>query len=153
YPTEGELFGLSMPFRPGLPLDEVIRRAKPEKCPPRAIVLWDVLERHTASAIGLHPERDRDKVDSSRGAGRAGPRGDGWEGFPARGTYAQGAAWIVMILSRALQYAHGKQTYHRDVKPANILLTLNNGPQLLDFNLAQSPHSADRARKALLGGT
>src|SRR5262249_37821283 len=89
YPTEGELFGLSMPFRPGLPLDEVIRRAKPEKCPPRAIVLWDVLERHTASAIGLHPERDRDKVDSSRGAGRAGPRGDGSEGFPAPGTYAQ----------------------------------------------------------------
>ena len=43
--------------------------------------------------------------------------------------------------------------YHRDVKPANVLLTLQNGPQLLDFNLADSPHSADQAQAALHGGT
>ena len=34
-----------------------------------------------------------------------------------------------------------------------MLLTLKNGPQLLDFNLAESPHSADRAQAALHGGT
>ena len=30
---------------------------------------------------------------------------------------------------------------------------MNNGPQLLDFNLAESPHSADNANAALHGGT
>ena len=47
----------------------------------------------------------------------------------------------------------GEQIHHRDVKPANILLTINHGPQLLDFNLAESPHSADHAQAALRGGT
>ncbi len=58
-----------------------------------------------------------------------------------------------MVLARALHYAHGRQIHHRDVKPANILLTINHGPQLLDFNLAESPHSADHAQEALRGGT
>ena len=81
------------------------------------------------------------------------PKGDGWEGFPVRGSYAQGVAWIVMILARALHYAHRMKTYHRDVKPGNVLLTLQHGPQLLDFNLAESPHSLDNAQLALHGGT
>src|SRR5262249_1899624 len=41
----------------------------------------------------------------------------------------------------------------RDVKPANILLTIQHGPQLLDFNLAESPHSASQAQAAMHGGT
>ena len=81
------------------------------------------------------------------------PRGDGWDGFPVRGTYGEGVAWIVMILARALAYAHRMRTYHRDVKPANVLLTLQHGPQLLDFNLAESPHSASHAEAAMHGGT
>ena len=32
-------------------------------------------------------------------------------------------------------------------------LTLRDGPQLFDFNLADSPHSADQAQAALHGGT
>ena len=81
------------------------------------------------------------------------PRGDGWEGFPVDGTYAQGVAWIIMIVARALQYAHELKTYHRDVKPGNLLLTLKHGPQLLDFNLAASPHSVSHAQAAHHGGT
>ncbi|HEV3166749.1 MAG TPA: protein kinase, partial [Isosphaeraceae bacterium] len=42
---------------------------------------------------------------------------------------------------------------HRDVKPANVLLTFSAGPQLLDFNLAHEPHNAERAEAALRGGT
>ena len=36
---------------------------------------------------------------------------------------------------------------------ANVLLTLQHGPQLLDFNLAESPHSAEQAQAAMHGGT
>ena len=74
-------------------------------------------------------------------------------GFPSAVLIVQGVAWIVMILARALHYAHRMNTFHRDVKPGNVLLTLQHGPQLLDFNLAESPHSADKADLALHGGT
>ena len=115
------------------------------------MAFWQVLDDKTAGGHGPPVQPGTEPIDHD--GGQAGPRGDGWEGFPVGGTYAQGVAWIVMILARALQYAHGKLTYHRDVKPANVLLTLLNGPQLLDFNLAESPHSADRAQAALHGGT
>ena len=152
YQTDGELCGLSMPYWPGLSLDKLITFIEPEKRPRKAITLWRQLQlgtRYSASP----PEPGQGSAVSLACDLRSAPRGDGWEGFPLRGTYAQGVAWVVMIVARALHYAHGKRTFHRDVKPGNILLTIDNGPQLLDFNLAESPHSADHAQAALHGGT
>ena len=147
YQTEGRLCGLSMPYQPGLPLDEIIKRVKPSGRPGRAMALWSVLLDGPNGIVSPGSEViPTDGVNSS-------PRGDGWKGFPERGSYTQGVAWIAMVLARALHYAHGKQIYHCDVKPANILLTINHGPQLLDFNLAESPHSPDDVRAALHGGT
>ncbi len=137
--------GLSMPYRPGLPLDEVIRRVAPASRPRDALALWRVLVEPTSAEPGC--EGPASDVPLS------GPKGDGWEGFPVRGTYAQGVAWVVKVIASALHYAHLHQTFHRDVKPANVLLTLQYGPQLLDFNLAESPHSAAQAQAAMHGGT
>jgi serine/threonine protein kinase len=152
YQTDGELCGLSMPYRPGLPLDDLIARVDPARRPRKAIALWQALLTGTRDPSRL-PGSEGTEHDVRSAGISGGPRGDGWDGFPVRGTYAQGVAWVVMIVARALHYAHRKQTFHRDVKPGNILLTLHNGPQLLDFNLAESPHSADHARVALHGGT
>ena len=58
-----------------------------------------------------------------------------------------------MILARALHYAHRKANVSSRRQARQLLLTLQNGPQLLDFNLAESPHSADHAQAALHGGT
>ncbi|MGO8902628.1 MAG: serine/threonine protein kinase [Isosphaeraceae bacterium] len=145
-PDQG-LRGLSMPYRPGLPLDEIVKRVRPAERPKLARILWDVTVDGTSAVAPAHP---REKHASLH---RREPTGDLWNGFPVEGTYAQGAAWIAMILARALHYAHGMQTFHRDVKPGNILLTLDHGPQLLDFNLAESPHAAHQAESAMLGGT
>ena len=147
YQTETRLCGLSMPYQPGLPLDEIIKRVKPSRRPTRALALWSVLIDGSGGKLSAGSEQI-----PAQGA-QAFPGGDGWRGFPSRGSYAEGAAWIAMTLARALHYAHGKRIFHRDVKPANVLLTVNHGPQLLDFNLAESPHSADNARAALRGGT
>ena len=147
YQAEGGLCGLSMPFQPGLPLDEIIKRVQPSQRPARALAFWSVLQAESSAMIS----RDSELIAPLDA--RALPQGDGWKGFPTRGTYAQGAAWIGMVLARALHYAHARKILHRDVKPANILLTINQGPQLLDFNLAESPHSADHAQAALRGGT
>jgi serine/threonine protein kinase/transcriptional regulator with XRE-family HTH domain len=148
-----QLRGLSMPFRPGLPLDAVIKRVNPGSRPRGAMALWQTLVEGTEIPAGT-PALERSEVDRQADGGRAtGPQGDGWEGFPVRGTYPQGVAWIVMTLAEALDYAHRMRTFHRDVKPGNVLLTLHHGPQLLDFNLAESPHSASQAGATMQGGT
>ncbi len=148
-----QMRGLSMPFRPGLPLDEVIKRVDPASKPIRALSLWRALVEGTRVPATTSANEGIDPVDLVAEGRAEVPRGDGWDGFPVRGTYAEGVAWIVMILARALNYAHRMRTYHRDVKPANVLLTLHHGPQLLDFNLAESPHSACQAEAAMHGGT
>ena len=76
------------------------------------------------------PRRTRPRASAPR-AGRA---------SPTAGPTPQGVAWIVAVIARALAYAHGRGVYHRDVKPANVLLTRREGPQLLDFNLSHDPH-------------
>ena len=148
----GQLRGLSMPFRAGLPLDEIIKRVNPGTRPRKAIALWHALV--DGASDHVFPETSDKPVRMQNvAARREGPRGDGWEGFPVRGSFAQGVAWIVKTQASALHYAHVRQTFHRDVKPANVLLTVQHGPQLLDFNLADSPHSAHQAQAALHGGT
>ena len=47
---------------------------------------------------------------------------------------------ILLDLGYALDYAHGKNIIHRDVKPSNILIRKSNGRALLtDFGVAKSP--------------
>jgi len=147
FQPDSQLRGLSMPYRPGLPLDEIAKRVRTLGHPRLARTIWNVLVEDASS------EADCGSRDAHAQLQRTGPTGDGWNGFPLTGSYSQGVAWIGMILAKTLNYAHGMQTFHRDVKPGNILLTVHHGPQLLDFNLAESPHAAQHAESAMLGGT
>ena len=59
---------------------------------------------------------------------------------------------LVAQLAEGLAHAHGRGIVHSDLKPANVLLTDDGVPMLLDFNLASD---SDAYQKATLfvGGT
>ena len=67
-------------------------------------------------------------------------------------TYEQAILWIAARVADALAHAHERGILHLDLKPANILLT-DQGPMLLDFNLAADTKLHAHASAALLGGT
>ena len=47
------------------------------------------------------------------------------------------AARLLVPLGRALGYAHSQKVVHRDVKPANVLITASGEPMLSDFGIAR----------------
>ncbi len=69
-------------------------------------------------------------------------------------SHAGALAWIVARLAEALGHAHRRGVTHGDLKPANILLTAEATPMLLDFNLAVDWHEPGAASApADSGGT
>ncbi len=130
---ETGLRGLCMPYRPGISLDDLLRKIQEVPANNRTTrLLLQTLDPDDPSRLKEAP---------------------GWQGFPAQDLFPYGSAWIGARLAEALDHAHHCGINHRDVKPANILLTLNEGPQLLDFNLAHDDHRTVDPENAALGGT
>jgi serine/threonine protein kinase/tetratricopeptide (TPR) repeat protein len=63
------------------------------------------------------------------------------------------AAWIVAAVADALAHVHAQLIVHRDVKPANILLTAEGAPVLVDFGLALDEAQAGGSEKGIVSGT
>jgi serine/threonine protein kinase len=63
----------------------------------------------------------------------------------------QEAAAILAPVARALEYAHQLNIIHRDVKPANILMSHSGTPLLSDFGIAKILESGDATQLTATG--
>src|SRR5581483_2334416 len=68
-------------------------------------------------------------------------------------TYVGAVLWLGARLADGLAHAHERGILHHDLKPANVLLTDDGQPLLLDFNLAEDTKRRAVAGVAALGGT
>ena len=60
---------------------------------------------------------------------------------------------ILIQICQGLAYAHGKGVVHRDVKPANILVSDSGSVKLLDFGLARVATREPITRQGIILGT
>ncbi|WP_406235640.1 protein kinase domain-containing protein [Nocardia sp. NBC_01009] len=68
-------------------------------------------------------------------------------------SWPETVAWLGRRLADALEYASSHGVLHRDVKPANVLLTAEAVPKLADFNISFSRNVADTSPVAYFGGS
>jgi serine/threonine protein kinase len=68
-----------------------------------------------------------------------------------RPIFYQEAAAILAPIAQALDYAHQRKVIHRDVKPANILISETNTPLLSDFGIAKILESGESTQLTATG--
>jgi serine/threonine protein kinase/Tfp pilus assembly protein PilF len=68
-------------------------------------------------------------------------------------SYVDAVLELACQLVAGLSHAHERGILHQDLKPANILLSDEGRPMLLDFNLARDSRLQTSAAAAYLGGT
>lgn len=68
-------------------------------------------------------------------------------------SWPETVAWLGRRLAEALAYADEHGVLHRDVKPANVLLTAEAVPKLADFNISFSREVAGANPVAYFGGS
>ncbi|WP_280509516.1 serine/threonine-protein kinase, partial [Nocardia farcinica] len=68
-------------------------------------------------------------------------------------SWPETVAWLGRRLAEALAYASSHGVLHRDVKPANVLLTAEAVPKLADFNISFSRNVEGTSPVAYFGGS
>ncbi len=68
-------------------------------------------------------------------------------------SWAEFVARVGQTLAHALAFAHKQDILHLDLKPANVLITPDGQPILLDLDIARPPIPAGAAGVPWLGGT
>jgi serine/threonine protein kinase/Tfp pilus assembly protein PilF len=67
-------------------------------------------------------------------------------------SYTEACLWIAMGIAEGLAHAHDRGVLHHDLKPANILLTDDGRPMILDFNLSHHATMSPTSQQ-MVGGT
>ena len=127
---------LYMQFHPGGTLHDVVKQvdiARPEQR--NGQLLLNTIDHHLLVSAQVVPDRSSVRV------------------WIAESEWPRLVAWIGIQLAGALQEAHDCGVLHRDVKPANVLLTSEGIPQLADFNVSFAGAAGRAGAVSSFGGS
>ncbi len=129
---------LYMQYLAGGTLAECVKRRREKAVPASELtgqILLDAIDKSLLDASQSVPEQSsiREQV--------------------AEMTWPETVAWIGVQLADGLGYASSKGVLHRDVKPANILLSGEAIPKLADFNVSCTGLSGRAGAAAYFGGS
>ena len=133
---ERALRGLCMPFLGGTSLARILEDLDDVPFERRTgHLMIKVIDRHTRSMPSA-------------------PKADGpFRRSLEQASYVEAMTWIASCLADALSYSHARGLIHMDLKPSNVLITMDGQPMLLDFHLARGPILAGERGAVRLGGT
>ncbi len=116
--------------------------------------LLDVLRRMRSMPETRSGELLLDAVDAAMEAkGEIRPTDSSVRTHLATLSWPETVAWLGRRLADALDYAGKRGVLHRDVKPANVLLTAEGIPKLADFNISFARNVAGTSPVAYFGGS
>ncbi len=119
YDQESQLYSLWMPFVGRSTLHDLIELAFPEQQDPpeQAGLILDAARRHIQPGDRFQPVVTHSPIRPES-------------------SYVAGIVTLSIQIADALDHAHQRGIMHGDIKPANVLLTPDGQPVLVDFNLA-----------------
>ena len=128
-----DLHLLYMQYQPGGTLSEIVKAVRTSGSERTGHLLLDVVDQKLLSAAQVVPERSPERE------------------WLADAPWTAVVAWIGIQLAWALNESHSRGVMHRDVKPANVLLSAEAIPKLADFNVSDAGLAGTGESQALGG--
>jgi len=127
---------LYMQYAPGGTLSEVVSRVRETPAPVRTGALLTVSVSEAMQKAGQLPPEDSN-----------------WRRRMSEAPWPETVCHLGRQLAQALDHAHKQGVLHRDVKPANVLLSSDAAPKLADFNISFSSQIEGATPAAYFGGS
>jgi eukaryotic-like serine/threonine-protein kinase len=154
---DGLLHAVCMPFFGATTLNDLIRRGRAQSTLPTSgqelvTTLRSIVDNATTKSLGGSHSGEI-AATSITPAPTADKKTDAVFGQLSQLSYTKAVCWIIARVADGLAHAHERGILHRDVKPANILITDDGQPMLLDFGVAEDLNLRATVGAERVGGT